>query len=80
MLFRFLEYSYNDLHDKYENPEYLSGIKIDKNYDDFFGMLKKSKGVDIQIHNNWYTIDEINFHYNGGEDDLFVCNIYCIGY
>ena len=80
MLFRFLEYSYHDLENKYDTPNFISGIIIDKNYDNFFSMLKKAIGMDIEIRDNWYTIDEINFHYDGGEDDLFVCNIYCIGY
>ena len=80
MLFRFLEYSYEDPDDEHVGANYITGIKIDKHYDDFFAMLKKSIGMDIEVKDKWYTIDEIILHYNGGDDDAFCCNIYCIGY
>ena len=80
MLFRFLEYSYKNPDDEYENANYITGIKIDKHYNDFFSMLKKSIGLDIEVKDKWYTIDEIVLHYNGRDEDAFCCNIYCIGY
>lgn len=80
MLFRFLEYKYENEYDKYAGAEYITGITVKENFDLFFNVLKSSKGMDIEVLNEWYTIDDIIFHYDGGEDDAFCCNIYCIGY
>ena len=80
MLFRFLNYTFEDEHDKYVGARYITGITVKENFDLFFNVLKNSKGIDIEIRDCWYTIDDIVFHYDGGEDDLFSCNVYCIGY
>lgn len=81
MLFRFLEYSYENVEDRFENPHFLCGITVKKDYDHFFGMLKKSVGLDIEIKDAWYTIDQLVLHYDGNEeDDVFTCNVYCFSY
>ena len=81
MLFRFLEYSYKNEDDKFEQPHFIAGITIKERYDEFFSTMKKAIGMDIVVKDNWYTIDEIQFHYNGNEeDDLFCCDIYCFSY
>ena len=80
MLFRFLKYKYEDEYDKYKGAEYIAGITVKENFDELFNVLKCSKGIDIEVEDCWYTIDDIIFHYDGGEDDLLTCNIYCIEY
>lgn len=78
MLFRFLKYTWEDELDKYAGAKYITGIDIKKDYDTFLSFLKRSKGFDFEVRDTWYSIDDIVLHYNGGEDDRFCCNIYCI--
>lgn len=80
MLFRFLKYTFEDEHDRHIGAEFIAGIIIKEGFDQFFNIIKNSKGINIEVEDCLYTIDDIVFHYDGGEDDLFVCNIYCIGY
>ena len=80
MLFRFLKYEFVDGHDRHVGASFITGIIINENYNLFFDTMKNAKGMNIEVEDYWYTIDDIVFHYDGGEDDVFTCNIYCIEY
>ena len=80
MLFRFLEYDYLNEDDMYTNAKYIAGIDVPETYDRFFKTLQNAEDYNVEIGDGVYTINEIQFHYDGGKDDLFCCNVYCTGY
>lgn len=40
MLFRFLKYTFENEYDKYVGAEYIAGIAVKENFDEFFNVLK----------------------------------------
>lgn len=78
MLFRFIEYNYSNYkEDKYKNPNFICGIKVESDYECMNRLLNDAIGHDINLADDWYTIKEITYGYGGTGDDAFCVNIWC---
>ena len=79
MLFRFVEYNYNNFEeDKYYDPYFICGLNIDNNYENMNRMLIDAIGKDINLAEKWYMIDDITYGYGNEEGSVFYVNIWCV--
>lgn len=79
MLFRFVEYNYSNFEDdKYADPRFICGLKIDNNYECMNRMLLDAIGKDINLAEDWYMIDGITYGYSNKEGSVFYVNVWCV--
>lgn len=81
MLIRLVEYNFNDPEDESGmiNPKFIAAYD-EKNFDKLMNFIKNSKGIDIVVGDDWYTIDTYVFHFPKDSDSIPSINIYVYGY
>lgn len=78
LLVRFCEYEYG-ADDPREKARYITGFRVEDNYDRFVGMIQKLVGHDIELKYETYYLDDYALSYGGKDEDAVCLNVYCIG-